>query len=101
MAAQELCPPRTILVACVLKVLLARAIHDVSPTTVVPAAAMRAVPCFPAVLAVAVVPVISALRVVGPPQAGALRVVVPAPRVGRVKGVVPLSPSANRRPWIS
>jgi hypothetical protein len=101
MAAQELCPPRTILVACVLKVLLARAIHDVSPTTVVPAAAMQAVPCFPAVLAVVVVPVISALRVVGPPQVGALRVVVPAPRVGRVKGVVPPSPSANRRPWIS
>jgi hypothetical protein len=34
-----------------LKVLLARAIHDVPPTTVVLAAAMQAVPYFPAVLA--------------------------------------------------
>jgi hypothetical protein len=40
--------------------------------------------------------------VVGPPLAvGALRVAIPAPQVGRAKGVVPPSLSGNRPPWIS
>jgi hypothetical protein len=108
-----------------LKVLLVQAIHGVPPTTVVPAVpavrlplgralpagvtlpVVRVLPVVPAVPLVRLpvvpaVPVVPALRVVGPPlEGGALRVVVPAPRVARAEGVVPPSPSGSRRPWIS
>ena len=125
MAVQELCPVRTILAVG----MLAQAIHDVPRTTVGPAAAVQALPCFPAGLArwtivrpavvaassaiptsaagktlpvVRAPPVVPALRVVGAPlEVGAPGVAVQAPRVARAKGVAPPSLSGNCRPWIS
>jgi len=103
-AVQELCPVRTILAVGMLKVLLAQAIHDVPLTTVVPAAAVQAVPCFPAVLArwaIARSPAGTTLPVVwrAPRVVPALRVVL-APAVVAASSAIPTSAAGMTLPVV-